>query len=407
MNPDISFVGLLAVALAAFVVPVALALTPARRVPAAVLLIVAGIALGPSGTGIVRIDLPIQIVALLGLAFLLFLAGTEIDVHELRGRRLRLAVLAFAMSSVLAVCVGGAIGAAGLTSSPVLVAVILVGTSLGVVIPILKDAHEVETSFGQLVIASASVADFGAIVLLSVLFTRNGTGPASAALLIGLLVALSAAVTVAVLRAERTRALSGILADLQDTTAQIRVRGAVALLIGLAALAESLGLEVILGSFIAGAILRIVDTDQLMTHPQFTAKLEAIGYGVFVPVFFVATGLRFDLSALLASPSAVAQVPIFVVALLVVRGLPVVVFRGSADPRRLVGGGLLQATLLPIAPTQIGLELGLLSPATGAALIVAGLLAVLVFPTIALALLRQARAVAPTIHATSTMEHQA
>ncbi|MEP6639903.1 MAG: cation:proton antiporter, partial [Chloroflexota bacterium] len=141
------------------------------------------------------------------------------------------------------------------------------------------------------------------------------------------------------------------------------------------------------------------------THPQFRGKLEAIGYGVFVPVFFVATGLRFDLSALLASPGALAQVPIFVIALLVVRGLPAIAFRGDADARRLAGGGLLQATLLPIAPTQIGLELGLLSPATGAALIVAGLVSVLVFPAVALALLRGATTTDQAVPARSTMEH--
>jgi Kef-type K+ transport system membrane component KefB len=198
-----------------------------------------------------------------------------------------------------------------------------------------------------------------------------------------------------------------VLARLQDTTAQIRVRGAFALLIGFAALAEALGLEVILGAFIAGAILRLVDADGEMTHPAFRAKLEAIGYGVFVPVFFVATGLRFDLSALLASPGAFAQIPIFVLALLAVRGLPAVVFRGDADARRLVGGGLLQATLLPIAPTQIGLELGLLSPATTAALVVAGLIAVLVFPTIALALLRGAPAIDQFPSSLSSMERPA
>lgn len=407
MNPDVSFVGLLVVAAAAFVVPIALALTPARRIPAVVLLIVAGILLGPSGIGLVRIDLPIQIVALLGLAFLLFLAGMEIEVHELRGRRLRLALVAFGLSFLLAVAAGAAVGAAGLTGSPLLVAVILVGTSLGIVIPILKDADETGSSFGQLVIASASVADFGAIVLLSVLFTRDGTGPASAVLLVGLLVGLAAAFAFAVVRTERRRVLTDVLARLQDTTAQIRVRGAFALLIGFAALAEALGLEVILGAFIAGAILRLVDTDGEMTHPQFRAKLEAIGYGVFVPVFFVATGLRFDLSALLASPSALAQVPIFIVALLVVRALPAIVFRGDADARRLIGGGLLQATLLPIAPTQIGLELGLLSPATGAALVVAGLIAVLVFPTVALALLRGAPAIDQPRSSLSSMEHPA
>lgn len=405
MNPDVSFVGLLVVAVVAFVVPIALAVTPARRIPAVVLLIVAGIALGPSGIGLVRIDLPIQIMALLGLAFLLFLAGMEIEVHELRGRRLRLAVVAFVLSFVLAVVTGVAVGAAGLTGSPLLVAVILVGTSLGIVIPILKDAGETASPFGQLVIASASVADFGAIILLSVLFTRDGSGPASAVLLVGLLIALATAFVVAVARAERSDLLSDVLRRLQDTTAQIRVRGAFALLIGFAAVAEALGLEVILGAFIAGAILRLIDTDGEMTHPQFRGKLEAIGYGVFVPVFFVATGLRFDLSALLASPAALAQVPIFVVALLVVRGLPAIVFRGDADARHLAGGGLLQATLLPIAPTQIGLELGLLSPATGAALIVAGLVSVLVFPALALALLRGASAADQAVPSLSSMEH--
>ncbi len=407
MNPDVSFAGLLVVAITSFLVPVALAVTPARRIPAAVLLIVAGIVLGPAGLGFVRIDLPIQIMALLGLALLLFLAGLEIDIQELRGRRLGLAFVAFALSFLLAVAVGEAIGAAGLTSSPLLVAVILVGTSLGVVIPILKDAGETESPFGQLVIASASVADFGAIVLLSVLFTRDGTGPTSALLLVGLLVALAAAFAFAVDRAERTHLVSDVLARLQDTTAQIRIRGSFALLIGFAALAEALGLEVILGAFIAGAILRLVDTDREMTHPQFRAKLEAVGYGVFVPVFFVATGLRFDLSALLASPSAVAQVPIFVLALLVVRGLPAIVFRGHADAPRVVGGGLLQATLLPIAPTQIGLELGLLSPATGAALVVAGLIAVLVFPAVALALLRRASVTDQPTPVLSSMERPA
>lgn len=407
MNPDVSFVGLLIVAATAFVVPIGLAVTPARRIPAVVLLIVAGILLGPSGVGLVLIDLPIQIMALLGLAFLLFLAGLEVEVHELRGRRLKLAFVAFALSFLLAVAAGEAIGAAGLTGSPLLVAVILVGTSLGIVIPILKDAGETGSSFGQLVIASASVADFGAIVLLSVLFTRDGTGPASAVLLVGLLVGLAAAFAFAVVRTERRRVLTDVLARLQDTTAQIRVRGAFALLIGFAALAEALGLEVILGAFIAGGILRLVDSDGEMTHPQFRAKLEAIGYGVFVPVFFVATGLRFDLSALLASPSALAQVPIFIVALLVVRALPAIVFRGDADGRRLIGGGLLQATLLPIAPTQIGLELGLLSPATGAALVVAGLVAVLVFPTVALALLRGTPEIDPPHSSLSSMERPA
>jgi Kef-type K+ transport system membrane component KefB len=124
-----------------------------------------------------------------------------------------------------------------------------------------------------------------------------------------------------------------------------------------------------------------------MSHPAFRAKLDAAGHGVFVPVFFVATGLRFDAGALLASPEALVRVPLFLAALLIVRGLPAIALRGDGRRRDLVGAGLLQATLLPIAPTQIGLELGLLDPATAAALIAAGLIAAVVFPAVALHLL--------------------
>ena len=389
MNPEVSFNGLFAVVVIGFLAPILLAVSSLRRLPAVVVLIVAGIALGPSGLGWVTIDLPIQILALLGLAFLLFLAGLEIEVHELRGRRLRLALIGFTASFGLALLVGGGLAAAGLIGAPLLVAVILVGTSLGVVIPVLKDAGETSGSFGQLVIATASVADFGAILLLSILFARDAGSAAGALVLVVLFGLLAAAFVAAILRTERTGRLEPVLRQLQDTTAQIRVRGALVLLIGLVALAESLGLEVILGAFMAGAILTVVDADRSMTHPAFRQKLEAVGFGVFMPVFFVATGLRFDLGALLASSASLAQVPLFVLALLIVRGLPAVLLRGEGDRRRLAGAGLLQATLLPIAPTQIGLELGLLTPETAAALIAAGLISVVVFPALALALLRR------------------
>ena len=123
------------------------------------------------------------------------------------------------------------------------------------------------------------------------------------------------------------------LLRLQDTTAQIRVRGAIVLLVGFAALAEQLGLEAILGAFVAGAILTLVDRDQVMTHPDFRRKLEAIGFGFFIPVFFVTSGVRFDLDALLDDPSNLAMVPVFLAALLVVRGLPALALPRALDRR--------------------------------------------------------------------------
>jgi Kef-type K+ transport system membrane component KefB len=275
--------------------------------------------------------------------------------------------------------------------SPLLIAIILVSTALGVVVPLLKDAGESSTDFGQLIIAGAMFAEFGSIILLSLFFSREATSTGTKLVMLGGFVLLAIAFALAVLRLERSRRIAAVLLRLQDTTAQIRIRGAFVLLMAFVALASLLGLETILGAFIAGVILRSVDGDRMMTHPQFRQKLEAIGFGVFIPVFFVASGIRFDLAALLSSPSTVLRVPIFLAALLLVRGVPALLYRSLVGSRRSVVAGLLQATSLSfiVAATQIGLELGLLTKATGDALIAAGLLSVLIFPIIALTLLRR------------------
>jgi Kef-type K+ transport system membrane component KefB len=163
------------------------------------------------------------------------------------------------------------------------------------------------------------------------------------------------------------------------------------LFVGFAAVAEALGLEVILGAFIAGTIVSLLDRDEVMTHPDFRRKLEAMGFGFFIPVFFVTTGVRYDLDALLADASNLAMLPIFLAALVVVRGLPALLYRRVLDPRRVAVAALMQATSLPfiVAATAIGLELGLVDAAESAALIGAGLLSVLVFPLLGVTLLRR------------------
>jgi Kef-type K+ transport system membrane component KefB len=162
------------------------------------------------------------------------------------------------------------------------------------------------------------------------------------------------------------------------------------LLVAFTALAQRLGLETILAAFLAGAALRLIDRDQFQTHPNFPVKLEAIGYGFLIPMFFVSSGLQFDLHALVNSPSSLLRLPLFVIALLAVRGLPALIYRGIITGRRLVAAGLLQATSLPfiVAATTIGLDLRLISAATGAALVGAGLVSVIAFPAVALMLLR-------------------
>ena len=387
--PDVDFTNLLAVTVIALLAPLVLGVAPALRVPAVVLEIIAGIVVGPQGLGWVEVDTPVSVVALLGLAFLLFLAGLEVDVHRLRGHLLRLAVLGYLATIALGTGVGVALDAAGWVTGPGLVAITLSATSLGLVVPVLKDAGRVEGRLGQSVVAAASTADFAAIVLLSLLFSTSGTSAGSRLVLLGAFVALVATTAAVVGLLARSRGLELTLARLQDTTAQIRVRAAVVLLVAFVALAEQFGLESILGAFMAGAVVGLVDKDS-RSHPNFRVKLEAIGYGFLIPVFFVTSGLRLDLGGLVENPSALARVPVFAVALLLIRGLPALLFVRLFDRRAVLAAGLLQATSLPfiVTATQIGVLTGLMDGVTAAALVCAGLLSVIVFPAAALALLR-------------------
>jgi Kef-type K+ transport system membrane component KefB len=387
--PDVEFTNLLAVTVIALLAPLVLGLVPALRVPAVVLEIIAGIVVGPQGLGWVEVDVPVSVVALLGLAFLLFLAGLEVDVHRLRGHLLRLALLGYLVTIALGMGVGVALDAAGWVTGPGLVAITLSATSLGLVVPVLKDAGRVEGRLGQTVVAAASTADFAAIVLLSLLFSTSGSSAGSRLVLLGAFVALVATTAAVVGLLARSRGLELTLARLQDTTAQIRVRAAVVLLVAFVALAEQFGLESILGAFMAGAVVGLVDKDSA-SHPNFRVKLEAIGYGFLIPVFFVTSGLRLDLGGLVENPSALARVPVFAVALLLVRGLPALLFVRFFDRPAVLAAGLLQATSLPfiVTATQIGVLTGLMDGVTAAALVCAGLLSVIVFPAAALALLR-------------------
>jgi Kef-type K+ transport system membrane component KefB len=384
------FDNLLIVVAVAFAAPLLLGLFPRVKLPSVVLEILAGIVIGPSVLGIVEVDDSVSVISVIGLAFLLFLAGLEIDFDKLRGPVLRLTLIGFAASFGIAVLVALILKATGVIETPLLVAIILCATSLGVLIPVLKDAGEISSTFGQLIVAAGTIADFGAVILLSIFFSGEG-GVGATFLLIGSLVALAFVVFIAVKTAERSSLLRQDLVRLQDTTAQIRVRGAVVLLVGFAAIADSLGLESILGAFMAGAILALLDRDERMTHPEFRRKLEAVGFGVFIPVFFVTSGVNYDLDALLSSASNVVMVPIFLAALVAARGLPALLYRRMLDARHTAIAGLMQATSLPfiVAAVAIGEDLGLIDPAEGAALIGAGLLSVLLFPAIGLGLLKR------------------
>jgi Kef-type K+ transport system membrane component KefB len=284
--------------------------------------------------------------------------------------------------------------AAGWVGNPVFVAIALAATSLGLVVPVLKDAGAAERPLGQLIIGGATVADFGAVILLSLFFSESEGGAASKLVAVALFAAVIAIVALTLARVGRSERFDKVLVRLQDTTAEIRVRIAVALLIGFVALAAQAGLETILGAFIAGAVLGAVDRDT-MSHPAFRLKLDALGYGFVIPVFFVASGMRFDLDALIATPSALARVPLMLLALLAARGAPALLYKRRLGRDGTVVAALLHATSLPflVTATQIGLSIGAIRPVTAAAFVSAGLLSVVIFPPVALARLRPALAV--------------
>ncbi len=367
-------------------VPLALAAAPRFAVPAAVVEIIAGIVVGPDLLSLVTPDQTVLTVSTIGLAFLLFLSGLEVDLEDLRGRLARRALQGLGLSLVAAAVAGAALQMGGVVRDGRLIAVLLLATSLGLVVPLLRDAGLGARPVGLLVVAGASLGELAALVLLGLVATERSGGPGSVALLLFVLLGVAVLLLAGTARAASSPQVRRVVTRLADTTAQIRVRLAVLLVIGLAAVAEGLGFEAVLGAFLAGLVLGRLDPDGVMSHPHFRLKLEGIGFGFVVPVFFVTSGLRFDLEALLESPGELAKVPLFLVALLAVRALPAIVYRRELAWPDVVAAGLLQATSLPflVIGAAIGQEIGALRAGSAAALVGAGLLSVVLFPAIAL-----------------------
>ncbi len=385
--PAISFTGVLIIAAVAVAVPVVLALLPAVPVPGAVVEVIAGIVIGPSVLGWVHIDAPIQVLSDLGLGMLLFLAGLEIDVQGLRGPLGRVAALAFAGSVVLGVGCGFTLSAASQASRPLFLAIVLMSTSAGLLLPLLKDAREDDTRFGQLVMTAGALAEVAPIIMLSLLFSAASKTPAQRAANLAILLALLAVSGLALGRVRKLASLERLLDRLGDSSAQLRVRAALTVALGFGVMASRFGFASILGSFAAGLLVRIIDLGG--RAPQFETKLQGIGFGFLVPIFFIATGVQFDLKALLGNATALAEVPLFLIALLVVRGLPALLYARLVGRRRASVAGLMQATTLTfvIVATQIGLAARLISPTGSASLLAAGLLSAALFPAAALRLL--------------------
>ena len=398
MSPaEISFDDLFLVMVIAVAVPLLLGLVPRVPIPSSVLEIAAGILIGPAVLGWVSDDSVINVFAKLGVALLLFLAGLELDFRKLRGHPLKLALLAFGASLALGLALALPLGALGIVINPLFVAIVLSATSLGIVCPVLKDAGILDSRAGTYVIAACSVAEFGSIVVLSMFFSPSGSVDPIVTILklVALAIIVAGIAYLASQRAPWRHRVDEVLGRLQDTSAQLRVRAAMLLMIALLVVSEELKFDAILGSFLAGALLSaLTDPAREEELGHVRHKLEGIGFGFFVPIFFVATGLSFPVDQLFSDWSTTVRVPLFLAMLLAVRGLPVVLLRRDLERAELVPSALLQATSLSfiVVAAQIGVTVHELKPINAASLVAAGMLSVLVFPATALKLLQRSRA---------------
>ena len=384
---------LLIVMSAATVSPLVLDVLPLPNIPPIVIDILAGILIGPQVLDLVRVDAPLEVFSQVGLVFLFFLAGLEIAFDARGERHLGAVAAAFGLSLVLAVVVALGFDAAGLADTPLLVAIILAATSFGIVVAVLKDAGRTGTPFGQLVIAAASIADFATVLLLSLFFSSSGASIENKLMLLGLFFGLVVVIGLVLVGGRASGALRDAIARMHRTSAQIGVRIAFVLLVVLVFFAGRFGLEVVLGAFLAGAMVSLLDRDKAVARTGLQEKLEGIGFGVFIPVFFVVSGVMLDLDALFSSFETMVLVPLTVIALLLIRGVPVTLYRRFVSRREMVAAGLLQATSLSfiVPATQIGVELGKISTATAAGLVAGGVVTVLVFPAVALRFMEAGR----------------
>jgi Kef-type K+ transport system membrane component KefB len=387
----ISFNSLLIVGAVAVAVPLLLGLVPAVKVPPVVLEILGGVLVGPAVLGWVHLDVAVRVTSDLGLGFLLFMAGYEIDLRRFDRRVLSLAGRAFVVSAVLAVLFAYALQFGDQVKDGLLVGITLMATALGVLVPILKDAGQTETDFGRLIMAAGSLAELAPLVLLSVFFSASSANPSVELALLAGFIGFTVVVVVVTQRVRGWGPLRDVVHRLESTSSQLRLRMAITFALAFAVAAEHFGLATILGAFLAGVIVRRTD-EAPAAQELFQTKLEAIGFGFLIPVFFVSTGVGLDISALFSSSRALALVPVFLVAMLVVRGAPAVLYVRAFGRTRAGAAGFMQATSLTfiVVATVIGVETGHQRPSTAVALVVAGLLSVVIYPPIALRMLRSA-----------------
>jgi Kef-type K+ transport system membrane component KefB len=366
-------------------------LAPRLTIPVVVVELLLGIVIGPQVADIAQVDPTTEFLANLGLGMLFFFAGYEIDFDRIKGRSLTLAGLGWGLSLVLAYSIGGVLAAAGVVVSYLYTGSAMATTAIGTLIPILKDAGETRTKFGTYLLGAGAAGEFGPILLVTLILST--TNPLHEALILILFVAL--AVFTGVLAVRSAWRGWPLIERTFETSSQLAVRLAVVLVFGLVALAAELGLDLLLGGFVAGMITRVALRGREVT--VFDSKLTAVGYGLLIPFFFIVSGMEFDLDALTGSAETALEVPLFLALFLVVRGAPaLLLYRTALPSRERAALAFFCATELPlvVAITTVAIDTGHMHSGTAASLVGAAILSTLIYPLIGLRLRRDAKATA-------------
>lgn len=376
-----------AVVMVAAIAAIVVAIVPKRFAPPVVVLeLLLGIVVGPHVLHLAHIDDFVEFFSNLGLGMLFYFAGYEIDFQRIKGTPLKLGATAWAVSVGLAFGIGGILAGLGIIVSFLYTGAAMATTAIGTLIPILRDSGELKTRFGTYLLAAGGAGEFGPILLVTLFFSTQSAIHESLILIAFVLLAIAVAVLSVRLAWKGWPALERTF----EASSQLAVRVTVVLVFGLVLLAGDLGLDVLLGGFVAGLITRMA----LKGHELavFESKLTAVGFGFFVPFFFVTSGIAFDLPAL-AAADAIAKLAMFFVLFLVVRGAPMLLLYGKVlSLRDRAALAFYAATELPlvVAITTIAVDADKMRTSTAAGLVGAAMLSTLVFPFVGLALRREA-----------------
>lgn len=373
-------VSLVIIAGAAVLAPVCAELTKRARIPSVLFELLLGILIGPFVLGWADVTSPVDGFSVLGLSFLMLMAGYEVDLAQMKGAPLALATRSWMASLVLGLVAAGILVLEGFVLNDLLVGLALTTTALGVLLPMMQDRGLLPTERGRLLLGAGTLGEFGPIVAIALLL--SGDNPVHEAIVLVMFVLVAVAAALVALRPQPPVVVE-VLQRHFHTSAQLPVRVTMFLLALMLLLAFELGLDTILGAFTAGVLLRMFRSEE--QAEELDTKLEAVGFGFLIPLFFVVTGMNFDVDALFESVGTLVRVPVFLALFLVVRGIPAyVVYRSVLAPRVRAGLAIIQSTALPLVVviTTIGLETGRMTVQNATALVGAAMLSVLVFPLV-------------------------